>query len=184
MVPSQRPTILEEGLYGALSEAANFTNLALIETPLSPQYLAFQFLRDTTHFSIHTPQRIVQRYAMAVFYHATNGQGWAHSTNWMGLGDECLWHNQDQAPCNDQGELTRLVLSDNNLIGELPDELGLLSSLVEIELRGNGLVGQIPSTLGMLLQLENLDLSWNNQLGGIIPSHTRRSNLSAAHQPC
>ena len=105
---------------------------------------------------------------MAVFYFATSGNGWEHNDGWLQDSNECQWYSNIASPCNDQGELVRLILSSNNLIGELPRELGFLSSLKEMELRGNDIAGDIPEEFGSLYNLENLDLSWT-QLDGLVP---------------
>ncbi|KAJ0980460.1 hypothetical protein J5N97_008715 [Dioscorea zingiberensis] len=60
-------------------------------------------------------------------------------------------------------------LSNNELSGEIPDELTGLSYLQNLNLSGNHLVGKIPKNIGNLRWLESLDLSWNN-LSGVIPT--------------
>ena len=62
-----------------------------------------------------------------------------------------------------------LDLSCNNLTGEIPDELGSLSSILGLNLSHNHLTGSIPKTFSNLAQIESLDLSYNN-LTGEIPS--------------
>jgi len=46
----------------------------------------------------------------------------------------------------------------NQLTGNIPSELGLLSNLQELHLEGNQLSGNIPSELGLLTSLEMLHL--------------------------
>nr|POE46115.1 phytosulfokine receptor 1 [Quercus suber] len=65
--------------------------------------------------------------------------------------------------------MSGLDLSFNNLIGEIPPELGQLSSIHALNLSHNQLNGSIPKTFSNLTQLESLDLSHNN-LSGEIPS--------------
>lgn len=63
-----------------------------------------------------------------------------------------------------------LELNFNNLVGTLPDEVGLLSNVYElIDLGGNKISGSIPSTFKMLSRLEGLNLS-DNILTSILPS--------------
>uniref|UniRef100_A0A7N2LKL7 Uncharacterized protein n=1 Tax=Quercus lobata TaxID=97700 RepID=A0A7N2LKL7_QUELO len=62
-----------------------------------------------------------------------------------------------------------LDLSFNKLIGEIPPELGRLSSIFALNLSHNQLNSPIPKTFSNLTQLESLDLSHNN-LSGEIPS--------------
>nr|XP_043611922.1 receptor-like protein 36 [Erigeron canadensis] len=63
---------------------------------------------------------------------------------------------------------TIVCLSHNKFVGEIPDIIGNLNSLVVVDLSHNSLTGQIPHTLGKLSEIESLDLSCN-QLTGKIP---------------
>ncbi|XP_064995205.1 receptor-like protein EIX2 [Musa acuminata AAA Group] len=64
---------------------------------------------------------------------------------------------------------TLIDLSNNNLSGNIPEELGNLHGLRSLNLSGNYLTGQIPRSIDEMKQLEVLDLSRNN-LSGVIPS--------------
>ncbi|GLJ42042.1 hypothetical protein SUGI_0870520 [Cryptomeria japonica] len=59
-------------------------------------------------------------------------------------------------------------LSNNNLSGSIPPEMGSLQGLIALNLSRNHLSGRIPKTLGRMDQLESLDLSLN-RLNGNIP---------------
>ena len=61
-----------------------------------------------------------------------------------------------------------LYLNDNQLSGEIPVELGSLTSLQKLNLCNNQLSGTIPAELGSLTSLTELYLC-NNQLSGEIP---------------
>ena len=65
--------------------------------------------------------------------------------------------------------MSGLDLSFNKLTGEIPLELGQLSSIHAMNLSYNQLTGSIPKTFSNLTQLESLDLSHNN-LSGEIPT--------------
>ncbi|KAI4347594.1 hypothetical protein L6164_008395 [Bauhinia variegata] len=65
--------------------------------------------------------------------------------------------------------LTRLEISKNNLTGQLPRSISNLIHLVMLDVSHNGLSGSIPSSLGNLKNLLNLELSLN-KLSGSIPS--------------
>lgn len=61
-----------------------------------------------------------------------------------------------------------LLLSENQLIGEIPSEIGKLKGLTAIVMQINSLSGHIPDTLGNLLNMSLLSLS-HNKLSGEIP---------------
>ena len=98
-------------------------------------------------------------------YNATGGFNWRKSRNW--LSDQPLgeWYGVTVQ----NGRVTGLILSSNNLTGSIPSELGDLASLRELDLYRNRLTGSIPSELGKLANLERLHLL-TNQLTGPIPS--------------
>ncbi|XP_068646286.1 receptor-like protein EIX2 [Aristolochia californica] len=64
--------------------------------------------------------------------------------------------------------VTSLDLSNNDLVGDVPDELTRLVGLHTLNLSGNHFTGKIPENIGNLNLLESLDLS-KNQFLGLIP---------------
>ena len=65
-------------------------------------------------------------------------------------------------------QLTELDLSFNRLSGAIPEALGNLTQLTYLALRENELSGAMPEALGNFTQLTHLALS-RNRLGGAIP---------------
>ncbi|GMP93159.1 hypothetical protein CsSME_00043111 [Camellia sinensis var. sinensis] len=64
--------------------------------------------------------------------------------------------------------LVSMDLSNNGIVGEIPEELMDLFGLLNLNLSGNHLKGRIPNNIGQFTQLESLDLS-RNKLSGPIP---------------
>ncbi|MCO5553944.1 hypothetical protein L7F22_007470 [Adiantum nelumboides] len=65
--------------------------------------------------------------------------------------------------------LNELSLRSNAaLVGEIPSEMGALTSLQVLSLSQNSLSGSIPAAIGKLQSLEHLDLS-DNMLSGAVP---------------
>ncbi|MED6205754.1 hypothetical protein PIB30_020723 [Stylosanthes scabra] len=75
-------------------------------------------------------------------------------------------------------------LSENKLVGDIPEGITLLTGLHGLNLSHNHLNGNIPNMIGDMKSLESLDVS-NNQLSGTIPSSisaiTSLSRLNLSH---
>jgi hypothetical protein len=128
--------------------------------------------------------RLVQRYALATFYYATNGTVLDRigdddyyyqyvgdpggSSSWLGSGDECDW----LAGICRQGWVTNLKLDGAGLLGSIPPELALLTGLTELNLSQNNMGGTLPTELGALTKLRRLNLR-DNRLTGTIPAEYR-----------
>ena len=112
------------------------------------------------------PSVFIDRDALVAFYNATNGDNWANNTDWLTDAHIYGWYG---VTVNIEGSVTRLTLEENNLAGEMPAELGDLSSLTRLNLWNNELTGEIPTELSNLTRLRTLDIG-RNQLKGPIPS--------------
>jgi gliding motility-associated-like protein/uncharacterized delta-60 repeat protein len=105
-----------------------------------------------------------ERAALVALYNATNGTGWTNKTNWLSA-DENTWFGVAVTGCR----VTNLFLTNNNLTGSIPTEIGDLPELQTWQLENNLLTGSIPTSIGNLTNLINLDFS-GNQLSGSIPA--------------
>ena len=114
------------------------------------------------------------RAALVALYNATGGANWKNNTNWLSDAPISQWHGIFTNPTN--GRITGIVLSNNQLTGGIPTELGNLSNLEYLGLSSNQLTGPMPPELGDLNNLRWLHLS-QNQLTGGIP--TELGNLSS-----
>jgi hypothetical protein len=72
----------------------------------------------------------------------------------------------------------------NQLSGEIPPEIGSLTSLMGIYLSSNQLSGEIPPEIGSLRKLEHLYLHWNRLSGPIPPEIGNLSNLQSLYLHC
>ena len=86
--------------------------------------------------------------------------------NWSATTPITSW-NGITLGASSQG-VTELDAGGLSLTGEIPGELGSLTSLRHLDLSDNQLTGPIPAELGRLVNLEHLDLS-DNQLSGTLP---------------
>ncbi|NQU68687.1 MAG: leucine-rich repeat domain-containing protein [Candidatus Marinimicrobia bacterium] len=104
--------------------------------------------------------------ALVALYNSTNGDNWTQNEGWLMDTPFCEWYG---ITC-ENGFVTQINFGgwDNNLIGEIPAELGNLMNLTELLLQFNQLAGTIPIEFGNLSNLTTLSLN-SNQLTGTIP---------------
>eukprot|EP00541_Cyclophora_tenuis_P019101 CAMPEP_0116575858 /NCGR_PEP_ID=MMETSP0397-20121206/20187_1 /TAXON_ID=216820 /ORGANISM="Cyclophora tenuis, Strain ECT3854" /LENGTH=201 /DNA_ID=CAMNT_0004104789 /DNA_START=217 /DNA_END=822 /DNA_ORIENTATION=+ len=121
--------------------------------------------------------------------------GWTTSTNWLTATDKCTWYG---VTCDASGQIIKIELNDNNLIGVVAPEILILASSLQIlnlqdncllmaeGVDGNSWIGEmtqlkflsvggtsfefdgIPTYFNTLLQLEHLDVSHTYYFGPII----------------
>ena len=134
-------------------------------TPTNTPTVSTTTVPTPTPTASPTTAPINDRDALIALYNATNGANWAHSGNWLSARPVDEWHG---VRVDGNGRVVWLLLADNNLSGEIPPELGNLSSLEFLVLADNNLSGEIPPELGNLSNLKSLSL-WSNNLSGKIP---------------
>jgi hypothetical protein len=149
-------------------------SLDALQTAGSPQYRALEWVvneqiasslqnnralvaNSTATNNDVVDSKILQRWILSTFYYSTEGDQWDESGDWLNATDECSWTNVDCTSGNgddDHDRVEKLYLSGNNLAGELPLELSLLSSsLVYLPLNSNDIGGTIPTEFGLLTKL-------------------------------
>ena len=119
--------------------------------------------------------RALERAALVALYNNTDGGNWTNNTGWLLSDDHCSWFG---VGCLGGERVTGVGLSQNNLTGSIPAELGNLTLLDGLGLAGNNLTGPIPAELGNLTLLVVLNLDRNN-LTGSIPAELGNLTLLA-----
>jgi hypothetical protein len=142
-----------------------------IQNTTSPQSTAFNWLANNTELDSYDNFQRLQRFALATFYYATDGENWRVSNDWLSDNDECDWLTG--IACI-EGRSSKLQFDNDNLVfhnlvGTLPDELAIMTDIQSMQLLfAPNLVGPIPSMLGLLTELEVLVFS-ENALSGQVP---------------
>ena len=111
----------------------------------SYQSRAARWVEETAQVGVHSPERLVQRYALACVYFASNGvrsfytdeifgvgtepRGWIDESGWIVDADECGWY---RISCNADGFVTKIELHQNRLTGQFPPEVALLKDSLEV----------------------------------------------------
>ena len=116
------------------------------------------------------------REILVALYEATDGPNWTRSDNWLTDAPLEDWYGVWATDA--RGRVTGLSLSDNELAGPIPAELGDLAALNWLTLSSNNLAGPIPPELGNLPMLDALLLSSNNLAGPIPPEFGRLTSLT------
>lgn len=134
---------------------------------------------------------------LETLYRTTNGNNWQHKDGWL-VAPPCDWYGVSceaghvtrlelaentligpfPAQVSDLAKLQVLDLdglcgpmcypNTNEFPGPLPESIGNLSELVQLQLKEVGLTGTIPASLGRLSKLQGLTLA-GNTLNGSIP---------------
>ena len=114
--------------------------------------------------------------ALEALYQDTDGDNWTNNRNWLSNAQLDSWHG---VTTDRNGRVVELDLSENELNGTIPSELGSLTNLERLKLSKNQLRGPIPPELGNLSNLKFLDLYENRLSGPIPPELGDLSNLEA-----
>lgn len=143
----------------------------------TPQGKALKWLRSDTGslVDVSPPHIMVERYAMAVFFFATDGPNWEIRAGFLTQLNVCEWWNSkdEYLLCQDADQVTHINFFNNSLGGTLPTELGLLKRLLWFHLPANNIGGTIPNEIGELSALTSLVLA-ANKLTGAIPASIGR----------
>eukprot|EP00339_Tiarina_fusa_P013177 CAMPEP_0117033354 /NCGR_PEP_ID=MMETSP0472-20121206/23839_1 /TAXON_ID=693140 ORGANISM="Tiarina fusus, Strain LIS" /NCGR_SAMPLE_ID=MMETSP0472 /ASSEMBLY_ACC=CAM_ASM_000603 /LENGTH=709 /DNA_ID=CAMNT_0004742249 /DNA_START=63 /DNA_END=2192 /DNA_ORIENTATION=+ len=184
--------------------------LPALKDPTFAQHKAAVFVADGDNYKMdynespEAAKRFIERFALVTMFYHFNGASWAYNLNFLSAQDHCNWSSTFTTAtsdktiikgvvCNEEGFVTALQLSQNNLQGRhIPNEINSLTHLETLHLYFNtingefpvvremknlksialmqtGLVGTIPEWIGEMSQLTTLALG-NNQLHGMVPS--------------
>lgn len=147
-----------EAIYPVHPEATR----PLIGIPGTCQNWAREWLGSNKDIMKFDERRIRQRYALAVLYCETDGASWNEKELWVSDLHECDWNNLIHVdPCGRQEQLQILRNDGLQMMGTIPPELSMISSLWDISFSDNLLTGIIPGDFAKLSELDTLVLAYN-----------------------
>ncbi len=117
-----------------------------------------------------------ERDVLEILYAALGGDAWNMSTHWLALNQICAWYG---IGCR-AGHVNAIQLTNNNLVGTIPEEIACLTHLQYLELGENSISGLIPPAISNLIGLKILHLD-NNLLQGSLPSFDAWTHLQFAY---
>ena len=165
-------TISGNNLAGTVPET--FAQLILTNFYLDATYVClppgletwYESIGDKTVDPLPCIPATPDREALVALYNAMGGPVWNGNQNWLTDAPINTWYG---VTTDEEGHVTELYLSDNNLSGPLPPEIGDLPRVETLWLHGNALTGPIPPEIGRLAKVRNLSLA-DNRFEGPIPA--------------
>jgi len=114
-------------------------------------------------YAEYAPEQLLQRFSLATFYYATNGEDWNDHTGWLEYDQhECQWFFSDQT----YSTIVQSVLTSPNGSpcddNEEEDVLLRYNPYVKLWMNNNGLAGTLPPEIYWLTSLKSIDLSLQN----------------------
>lgn len=101
--------------------------------------------------------------ALVAFYNSTGGPNWTNNTGWL-TGPASTWYGVTV----DDSRVIKLIIYNNNMVGNIPSEIGDLSALQVLSLgNDDGLSGEIPPEVYQLSNLKILGF-YNCLINGTI----------------
>lgn len=107
-----------------------------------------------------------ERRALQLLYETAGGALWKDNTGWLTDAPLDEWYGVE---LNEDGQVFRLLLTGNGLIGTIPPEIASLPALEILHIGLNDLGGPIPPEIGRLTNLLSLELTYNAHTGEIPP---------------
>jgi hypothetical protein len=114
-----------------------------LSSPGTPQYQALIWLvygdPAILDFKTTPPRTILERYVIATLYYSLNGPEWKDQRGFLSDESVCKWSPINTTikvvSCNEEDEfVVEIHLSEKQLTGKIPRELGLLTSLTFVDL--------------------------------------------------
>ena len=126
-------------------------------------------------FASHALAKVNEKDSLALvaLYKSTDGDNWTNKDKWLTSNPVNEWYGITVS----RERVTSIQLDNNNLSGNIPDDICNLDALQYLYLNNNNLSGEIPANIGNLAALYRLYLSENNLSGKLPASLEKLSHL-------
>lgn len=124
--------------------------------PINPT--ALEWLTVVDNYKPRDYAEFKERYALAVLYFETGGTNlWKFNSGWLTSTVPCGWYG---VACDSNGKVASIEFNNNDLVGTIPTEIGILSTLTSLTmLNCFEMTGNLPSQLARLTNLKRITLS-------------------------
>jgi len=104
-----------------------------------------------------------ERNALKDFFDSAKGIEWTESSTWLDpYESHCSWYGVE---CSETNNTIKLELPNNGLSGTLSNKIAILSLLEVLDLSDNDIKGSIPTEIGLLFHLTYIRLRYNSFIG-------------------
>lgn len=114
-----------------------------------------------------------ERAALIKLFDSLGGKNWKDKTRWCSDEPIYRWKGVKLDPVTHR--VNKLILPENNLSGSIPEEIGILEELIEIDFRANNIKGLLICSL--LLFLCSLFLLWIGTIPKALPGLKKLEGL-------
>ncbi|KAI8884661.1 L domain-like protein [Backusella circina FSU 941] len=118
--------------------------------------------------------------ALKIWYNSLHGDNWVIKTGWdsSDMSSCCSWYS---VHCNSLGQVLKINLAHNNVVGQLPNNFNQLLDLQNIDLSYNNLSGPLPDTIANLSKLQSFNFDYNHISGSLPFGLGNLVNLTNIH---
>jgi hypothetical protein len=171
VAPTRQPTITDSPSLACLSQAGRendissiVNDLLITVTPGSAEAAAIAWMTyvDTINSCLDGGAAMMDRFILSLFYYRTGGGRWVSNDAWLTTSDHCNWFG---IRCDSNGNIQKIQMNENNVVGEIPAEFSRLQDLSTLLFYNNFLMGEIPTALYSLPNLIYIDVEANNLSG-------------------
>ncbi len=121
------------------------------------------------------PRDMAEREALIELYESTGGDNWTNKGNWCSEEPIGSWYG---VSVDGKGHVVEIRLDNNNLVGRIPESIGVFEDLKYLDLSSNTLYGKLPESIGDCRNLFSIRLNRNKLEGNLPESMSELSSIN------